>query len=407
MMVTALAPTWANWSGSVSCTPQTLSMPASERELIDLIKQTAAGSAVRVAGSGHSFVPLCTTNGLLITLDGLQGVISIDQGTLRATVWAGSKIHQLGAPLAAAGLVMENMGDIDRQSIAGAIATGTHGTGRTLGNISTQIVALRLVTATGDVLDCSEEVEPHLFKATQVSLGALGVITRVTLRLLPAYRLHERTWVASFDECMANLAALIDANRHFEFFWSPSEDACALKTLNPTTLAAPPRHDKAPVTGRLARYINEDRIDAAYRIFPSQRTIRFNETEFALPAAAGPDCLCEVRRLMQTKYQAVAWPVEYRTLHADDIYISPAYGRDTVTISVHQAAELAYRPFFSDVEAVFRNHRGRPHWGKLHTHTARELRDLYPMWDCFQAARRQLDPAGQFMNGYLHALFDD
>jgi FAD/FMN-containing dehydrogenase len=301
---------------------------------------------------------------------------------------------------------MENMGDIDRQAIGGAVATGTHGAGRMLGSISTQVVGLRLATATGDLLDLDGQTDGDLLKAAQVSLGALGVITRVTLRLLPAFWLHERTWVADFDECMAELDTHIAANRHFEFFWSPGEDGCAMKTLNPVAPATPPSEAK-PVVGRLARYVREERIDASHRIFPSERTLRFTESEFALPAEQGPACLREIRRLMRSRHNDIIWPIEYRTLAADDIYLSPAYGRATVTISVHQAAELPYHDFFADVEAIFRNHRGRPHWGKIHTHMARELRALYPMWDRFQVVRRRLDPNGVFLNEHLHRLFED
>jgi FAD/FMN-containing dehydrogenase len=253
----------------------------------------------------------------------------------------------------------------------------------------------------------------------------LGIITQVTLRLLPAYRLQEISWVIPTQECLAILDRLIVENRHFEFFWLPKEDACAAKALNPTendefrmmnptsldnrdeSGADSPEEDtpgsQSP-PGTLARYIKGKRIDHSYRIFPSERTILFNEIEFALPEANGPDCFLEIRRLMQTKYPEVTWPIEYRTLGADDIYLSPAYGRDSVTISVHQAHHLPYEAFFADVEAIFRNHQGRPHWGKVHTHTARELRPLYPLWDRFQQARERLDPRGRFMNDYLCSI---
>ena len=403
-----MLPSWTNWSGTITCTPRTISAPCSEAEIRDLVGAAAqTNTTVRVTGTGHSFVPLSASDDLLLSLDNLQGIVAIDQAAQQATVWAGTKIHQLGDPLWDAGLAMANMGDIDRQSIAGAISTGTHGTGCTLGSISTQVVGLRIVTATGEIIECSPTREPEIFRAAQVSLGALGVITQVTLQLLPAYYLHERTWAAPFEECMTNLDALIAANRHCEFFWSPGEDACALKTLNPTRLEQVPEAPTTPaVTGRLARYIREERIDRSYHIFPSERTIKFNETEFAVPAANGPDCLRELRHLMQTQFPAVLWPIEYRTLAADEIDLSPASGRATVTISLHQAAELPYQSFFAAAEAIFRNHHGRPHWGKLHTHTAHDLRALYPQWSNFQAVRGRLDPRGMFMNEHLHSIFD-
>lgn len=315
--------TWTNWSGSVHCTPQNIHLPQSEAALADLVRQAHhAGAHIRVVGTGHSFVPLCASDEILISLDGLQGVIqphpraqaapaspetrfSVSGEAEKVTVWAGTKLHQLGDPLWTMGLALENMGDIDRQAIAGAVSTGTHGTGRTLGSISTQVVGLRLVIASGEVIECSSTVEPELFQAAQVSLGALGVITQITLRLLPAYQLHEHTWVTPFADCLTQLDELINSNRHFEFFWAPSEDACAMKALNPIPEGAPlptlelveraangaASKGGVPLTGRLPRYIGDDRIDRSYRIFPSERNLKFNEIEFAVPVANGPACL--------------------------------------------------------------------------------------------------------------------
>lgn len=206
---------------------------------------------------------------------------------------------------------------------------------------------------------------------------------------------------------MAQLPARIPATRHFEFFWSPNDDACALKALDPTDrpvgIIAPP----PPATGRIPRYLGPERVDWSHRIFPSERTVPFNEMEFAVPAESGPDCMRELRGVMRTRHPDVAWPVEYRTLHADDIPLSPAHGRATVTISVHQAAELPHRAFFTDAEAIFRNHRGRPHWGKLHSHTARELGGLYRRFDDFLVVRERLDPGGRFLNAHLRQLLLD
>ena len=314
---------------------------------------------MRVAGTGHSFVPLCASDGLLLSLDGLQGVVTADRAAGLATVWAGSKIWQLGPLLRAQGLAMANMGDIDRQAIAGAVSTGTHGTGRALGSISTQVAGLRLVTGQGELLDLAATREPELLDCARVALGAFGVLTQVTLRVLPAYRLHERKWEEPFDDCMALIDAHVAATRHFEFFWRPRTDRCEMKALHPTE-AAP-----ESVEGR-----EGERIGWSDEIFPSERNVKFNETEFALPAAAGPACIREIRALMQARHGDVQWPLEYRTLAADEIPLSPAQGRATVTISVHEAAERPYQPFFADVEAVFRNHRGRPHWGST-TPTAR------------------------------------
>lgn len=399
---------WTNWSQSVKAKPQALVAPISEDELVETVAQAnQAGSIIRAVGSGHSFVPLCASDGVIISLDNLQGVVAINSTKQEATVWAGSKIHQLGEPLLAAGFSMETMGDIDRQSIAGAIATGTHGTGRRIGSISTQVTGMRLITAEGNILEVTATSNPALFKAAQVSLGALGLLSQITLRLQPAYRLHERTWVEPFEDCMAQLSQHIAATRHFEFFWSPKEDACACKALRPTEATQLAGQVAGqPVSGRLSRYVGAERLEYSHRIFPSERNIRFNEMEFALPEVHGPGCVRAIRQLMQEEYPDIVWPIEYRTLGADDIWLSPAYQRDTVTISIHQAADLPYQDFFADAEAIFRSFEGRPHWGKMHSHSAEALQQLYPMWTQFQQVRQEMDKNGRFLNPYLRKLFN-
>ena len=393
---------WQNWSGSVTANPARIATPHSESEIAELVRQSTG--TVRVAGSGHSFVPLCDSNDLLLSLDNLRGIVSIDAQRQQATVWAGTKLHELGRPLFDVGLALENMGDIDRQALAGAVATGTHGTGRGIGNMSTQVVGLQVISPTGERVTIDAESTPDLFNAARVSLGAFGVMTCITLQLLPAYRLHERTWIDSYDDCISSLDDYIAATRHFEFFWSPVEDACACKALQPTVEAARADTPSSPSNAEGAqRYVGGDRIDDSYRIFPSERNRLFNEMEFALPEAAGLDCLTAIRRLMLHEFPEVRWPIEYRTLAADDIWLSPAYQRETVTISIHQAAELPCRDFFMAAEKVFRAYEGRPHWGKMHFHSAEELAALYPMWDRFHATRRQFDPDGRFMNDYLRS----
>jgi len=386
---------WSNWSGAVTCHPRTIAAPTSEEQVVQHVAAAArANVPVRVAASGHSFVPICASQGTLLSLDGLTGLVGTDEANQTATFLAGTKIHQMGEPLFQAGLAMENMGDIDRQGIAGAISTGTHGTGKGIGSISTQVAGLRMITAGGEVLECSAESQPDVFKAAQVSLGSLGIITQVTLRCLPAYRLHEKTWQVPFEECVADLDKLIAGNRHFEFFWLPRNDACSMKSLNPTDSAPNDLPDR-----------KGERIGHSHRIFPSVRNNKFNEIEFSLPEENGLDCLKELRELMQTKHKDVSWPLEYRTLAADDILISTAQGRETIAISAHQSSQLPHEAFFADVESIFRNHRGRPHWGKMHTHKAEELSRLYPKWDEFHAIRERLDPDGRFLNDFLRRIF--
>ena len=386
---------WCNWSRSVHCTPQRSERPQSEAQLAALLRN-AAGLGVRVAGRGHSHTPLVATDGLLLELDAFAGLEAADVPAREATLRAGTRISQIGPLLADLGLAMENLGDVDVQALAGAIATGTHGTGSRLRSLSNQVVGLRLYTASGERLETSEASDPRVFAAARVSLGALGVIAAVQLRLVPAYQLHERIWREDALPALDSLAERIAANRHFEFFWLPQRDRLELKALNPSTLAS------GVVAGR-----RRERVGPAHEILPSLRDVPIVEMEYAVPAEHGMACFLELRACMRRRHPDVVWPVEYRTLAADEIPLSPAYRRATVTLSLHQAAELPYRELFADGEAIFRSVGGRPHWGKLHSCKAAELRDLYPRWDDFHAVRRELDPHGRFLNAYLRELFGD
>ncbi len=398
---------WRNWAGNLQAGAINIVHPTSEAEIVSLVRRAASEKeTLRVVGSGHSFTPLCVTNGTLITLDGLQGVISIDQATQTARILAGTKISQLGEPLLQAGLALANQGDIDYQALAGAVSTGTHGTGVKYGSFSTMVTALRMVLANGEILFCSAEIEPEMFRAAQLGLGALGVLTEIVLQLVPAYRLHERTWVASFEETMAQLEYHLDVNDHFEFFWLPRYDSSVMKSLTLTDESPFGGVPVAPAPpGTLERYSVPERVDWSHRIYPSERQVKFVEMEFAVPYASGPECFCAIRDLMLNRYPQVTWPIEYRTQRADDIFLSPAFGRDVVTISLHEAPDRPYEAFFKDAEAIFRTFDGRPHWGKLHNLRAPDFEQLYTQWARFQSVREQLDPSGLFLNPYLRTIF--
>lgn len=391
----AVLQSWSNWSGRVTCEPRAILRPASERAIADAVRDAApAGRRVRVAGSGHSFTPLVATGDTLLSLDDWHGIAELDATHCRATFRAGSKIASLGEPLRVHGMGLANQGDVDVQAIAGALSTGTHGTGAALGSLSSQVCALRIVTAGGEIASCDTQHNPELLEAARVSLGALGVLSTTTLQLVPAYRLHERVWKVGIDACLAELADRVARHRHFEFFWYPHRDYAEIKALDPTDAVPDPlEHRKG------------ERIDWSDRIFPSVRDLRFNEMEYAVPAASGPACFAAVRARMQEKHADVVWPVEYRTVAADSGWLSPMHARDSVTISIHQDAKLPCDEFFADVEAIFREHGGRPHWGKIHRLRARDLAPLYPMWERFLEVQRRLDPRGTFLNDHLRELF--
>jgi FAD/FMN-containing dehydrogenase len=386
---------WTNWSGTVHCEPTGIERPGSEEEIARLVHRAAAeGTTLRVVGSGHSHTPLVATPGIIASIEAHAGIETVDRPTLRTTVRAGSVLSSLGPALRDHGLAMENLGDVDVQSLAGALSTGTHGTGRRLGGLATQVEALRLVTANGEIVSCSRNVEPRLFESARVALGALGVLTSVTLRLVPAYRLHERLLREDAETCLARFDERADAHRHCEFFWLPGKDLCEVKLLDATDAAPDPLTDHP-----------YERIDHSDRVLPSARELRFVEMEYALPVAAGPACFRELRALMRSRHPAVQWPVEYRSVAADPIPLSPAHARDTVTISLHQGNTLPFEAFFADAESILRTHGGRPHWGKWHTLGADALRDLYPRFQDFLALRAELDPAGLFLNPHLRRIF--
>jgi FAD/FMN-containing dehydrogenase len=387
---------WSNWSGGVSCQAHEVATPASEAELAALVGRAAReGRAVRPVGSGHSFSPLVATDGYVVSLDALAGIESHDRDELTATVRAGTKLHALGEPLLEQGMAMANLGDIDVQALGGALATGTHGTGRALGNLSSRVSWLRIVTAGGRIIECDAESDPELWRAARVSLGALGIVTAARLKLLPAYRLHERTWRAPLDEILETLDSLIAGHRHFEFFYFPKHDFAEAKAIDLT------HAEPGSVAGQ-----ERERIDWSARILPSVREERFNEMEYSVPAEHGPACVRAVVARVHARHPKVTWPLEYRTVAPDDAFLSPAHGRATVTISVHQDGRYPFREFFEDVEPILLEHEGRPHWGKFHGASAKLLASRYPDWERFQEVRRRLDPGGVFLNEHLSAIFD-
>ncbi|MEV4545674.1 D-arabinono-1,4-lactone oxidase [Micromonospora echinaurantiaca] len=390
---------FTNWSGSLSFTPAEYAEPVDEDEVRAVVRRARQdGTTVRPVGSGHSSSPLVRTDGILLSLDRMAGVISDRAGL--ATVWAGTKLKTLGEGLYDAGLAMDNLGDVDYQSIAGATATGTHGTGLRFGNLSTQVAGVRLVTGTGEILDVGTDSNPELLPAVRLSLGSLGVVTQVTLDVQPRYDLHRRSWCASIEWTLDHLAELQHTNRNMDFYWYPRSDQTQIRVLNRAE-ETPEEHVWAVprVSGSdPSAQPREVEVGPTHRTIPRHRELRFEEIEYMLPAEAFPACFAEVRRRIRERHRrAVGWRVLVRSIAADDIWLSNAYGRPTITIACLQNTTLPHEEYFRDMEAVFRQYGGRPHWGKKHWLTARQLRPLYPRWDDFQGLRRRLDPDGVFL----------
>ncbi len=425
---------WSNWSGSVKSVPRQVVRPSNIDELARLVREYGRdGRHVRVVGAGHSFTPLVQSDDVMVSLNEMQGVESVDTTAGRATVLGGTRLKKLGDTLFEHGMAQENLGDIDVQSISGAIGTGTHGTGVRFGTLSTQVEGFTLVTASGEVLECSPERNPDIYKAAQVSLGTLGIIAKVTLRVVPAKRLHYQSYRKKLSDCLANLEQYTQENSHFEFFWFPYTDGVQAKFLHETTDPASKSSlwgnfnkivlengvywvlsESCRLVPRLCKTVchisaksiaNIDEIDYSHRLFTTPRLVRFQEMEYNIPAEHLSSVVNEIRECIE-KYQfRVHFPVECRFVQADDIWLSTAYQRESAYVAVHMYRGMPYRSYFQHVEAIFKRYQGRPHWGKMHTRTAAELSALYPRWHDFQRIRATLDPQGMFLNGYLRALF--
>ncbi|MGH2832390.1 MAG: D-arabinono-1,4-lactone oxidase [Solirubrobacteraceae bacterium] len=425
---------WCNWAGDECCQPAVVEHPESVEQIVAALERAAAaGHTVSVAGSGHSFSDIALTDGCLLILDHMRRVLDVDRDAGLVRVQAGITIRELSECLAEHGLAMENLGDIDVQSIAGAISTATHGTGADLANISAQVAALSIVLADGSVLECSPGHDQETFRAARVALGSLGVIAEVTLRCVPAFRLAGRDAPAPLQQTLERFDELVQDNDHFEFFVFPHCSLALTRTNNRTDQPARPR-------SRLAAYANDvlltnhafgcfcalgrrapsqiprinrlvsrlagssHRVDRSDRIFASPRLVRFTEMEYALPREHTTRAVRAILELVPREGFAVPFPVEVRTVAADDALISTAAGRESGFVAVHMYRGMQWEPYFRAVEQIMDGLDGRPHWGKRHFQTAATLRGRYPDWDRFQAVRARLDPGGRFANTHLERV---
>ena len=383
---------WSNWSGRLHAEPAAIVVPRHEADVVDAVRRAAqSGQKVRVVGAAHSHSPLVPTQGVLIDLAGLRGVVDADAGSAR--VAAGTRIADLGAPLRTRGVALLNQGDIDRQAIAGAIATGTHGTGIQLRNLSAGLLAARIVLADGRVVECREDLEPELFQAARLNLGGLGVVTELSIAVRPAYRLQEKLWLEDADAVLDRIDELTARTRHFEFFWMPGSDRAACKSLEETL--------EEPVYP-----LGEEgkRRAWSYEVLANDRPDKHSEMEYSVPLEDGPACFRALRGMLAENFPGLAWPLEYRTLAADDVWLSTAYRRATATLSVHQGIDQPDEPLFRACEAIFRDFAGRPHWGKVHYRSGDEFAALYPQWAEWWRVRDAWDPEERFLNRHLRTL---
>ena len=414
---------WTNWAGTHTCVPVAIERPKSAREVGAAVRRAAeAGRTVRAAGAGHSFSPCVPTDGTLVRIDRLDRILDADPASGLVKAEAGITLAALNAGLEARGLALPNLGDIDAQSLAGALATGTHGTGARLQNLSAQVEALELVDGTGGRRTLSDG---DLLRAARVGLGSLGIVTAVTLRCVPAFRLRGVDASLPLEEVLDGLDERVDAHDHFEFWTFPHSPLALTRTNDrtdaPVSAPGPRRawvHDvlldnhalellsrtgrrfprAIPRINRLAAAAasGRERVDASHRIFASPRLVRFDEMEYAIPREHAAEAVRGAREILER--HPVNFPVELRFVAADDALLSPAHGRDTAYVAVHVFQGMDGEPPFREVERLMAGWGGRPHWGKRSFLAARELRTRYPKWDAFAAARAELDPEGRFEN---------
>ncbi len=425
----AQSASWSNWSGGQTCQPVGRYDISSEEQLTSLLRNTLG--PIRPVGSGHSFSALVPTDGHLVVIDQLSGILDSDAQAKQVTLGAGSRLGDLGVQLEAIGQGMINLPDIDRQTVAGAIATGTHGTGVTLQALSSFITSLRLITPNGNVMDIDSSDE-DLLHAARVNVGALGIVTQVTMQNRESYKLKKREWAAPTEDILANFDELAASHRHFEIFplvysdyslvlsidetdepigqseveEEPSDDASIAESLglsdNPT-----PAERLRQSNATASRIQPTEAVDVSHKILSNVRNSRFNEMEYSVPAEVGAECLREILKTIYDEAIDVQFVLEYRYVGADDDWLSMSYGdHPHATISIHRTASADYRPYFNRIEPIFWKYGGRPHWGKVHNLTHVELTELYPRFKDFMELRRELDPQGRMLNPHLRALFN-
>jgi L-gulonolactone oxidase len=425
---------WTNWAGDQSCRPAEIVAPRNREDLAEAVGRAAeAGGPVHVAGSGHSFTEAALTDGAMLRLEALDRLLDADRESGLVRVESGIALSRLNDQLWSLGLALENLGDIDTQTLAGAISTGTHGTGAKLRNISAQVEAIELVTADGSVRELTADAHPDLLRAARVGLGALGAISAVTLRCVPAFVLDRVDAPRPTDEVLDTFQERAEQHDHYEFFTFPYADTALVLERNRTDEQPRPRGraaafvndivlenwalDALSRTGRrfnrtipgLARFAaklasGSHAVDRSYRIFANERRVRFTEMEYGVPRESGPEAARRVIDWVRSNQYPVFFPIEMRVVAADDALLSPSHERDTCYIAVHQYNGMEWRPYFEAVESIMNEFGGRPHWGKRHFQTHETLPQRYPRWGDFLAARDQLDPGRVFRNPYTERV---
>ncbi|WP_338849114.1 D-arabinono-1,4-lactone oxidase [Massilia sp. W12] len=415
---------WKNWSGIVSCTPKQIATPASEAEIQQICK---SANLLRCAGSGHSFTPLAASDAVLLSLDKMSGLLEVDSKNRLVRVKGGTRLFQLSRALDEHKLALPNLPDIDMQTICGAIATATHGAGATLPALHAQVQGFSLINGLGEKVRV-DSGGTQLLQAGRVALGALGVISEVTLQVEPAFNLQRKVWLKPLEEMLKDAPQLAQKHRHFEFYYLPHTGyaaAIAHDLYQGQDVLMPPSQDEQMLADlkrlrdwagnfpNMRRWLAQKLIDPkleehaknrSYKLLSNARPTRFNESECHVPRKHGIDCLREIIARLEQRND-VFFPLEFRFVKGDEAWLSPFYQRDSCSIAVHALAGEPYEYLVTELGPIFRKYQARPHWGKLHNFTPKELAALYPRWDDFLLLRKSMDPQGKFLTPYLKTLF--
>ena len=398
---------WTNWVGNQSFTPKQIVEVANEAAVRDeVVRAASRGHRVRTVGSSHSFTPIVETDVLLDT-GPMRGIIEIDRDRLMVRAGPKATIGDFGDPLWEEGLALANQGDIDTQAIAGAIATATHGSGLKQPNFSAALAAARIVDGMGEVVEVSSESNGGALPALQTSIGLLGIMTEVTLQVVPAYELHARVDIMKYDEVMERFESDLEEYRHFGLFWMPTDASASLYNL----------HDAAADDCVVKRYREveigtpreglppNERIDRSYRIYPMVYDPNFHEVEYFLPIEHSREIMNRMRELMLRWLPLSLYPLEIRVVARDNAWMSPNYQRDNLVVSISGEPGTEYWPYLRACDDLFAEYSGRPHWGKIHFMTPERIAGLFPRYGDFLEVRRRFDPDGVFLNPHLEELF--
>jgi L-gulonolactone oxidase len=430
---------WTNWAGTEAADPRRIVTPTTTGQIVEEIEHALAHrSTVKMVGTGHSFTAISAPVHTMLRPEHFAGIVSVDRDAMTVTVLAGTPLHVLNAELGRLGLSLHNMGDIAEQTIAGATSTGTHGTGGVVASLAAQIAAFTIITGHGEEITASPTSFRHLYDLGRIGLGALGILTEITLYVEPLFALEAHEQPMTWDAALASYDELTHAHHHVDIYWFPHTDRVMTKVnnrlaeldgLRPLSrwkhwlddeflsntvfgmLTSVGTHAPrtVPRLNQLSGSALSERSysDIAHRVFTSSRRVRFKEMEYAVPRDVGLEVLKEVRRVIDASSWRIGFPVEIRSAPADDIALSTASGRDSMYLAFHVPARADHTDYFQGVEEVLRQFDGRPHWGKMHGLAADDLAALYPRFDDFRALRSELDPERVFTNPYLQRVLGD